>query len=87
MSETSWSCTSYSTCTNYGGSNGGYSTYFTRPAYQNAYQTNAYRGVPDLSSDALPSSGFLVYFSDPSYGGYNLYGGKEYFYSKKNRLF
>ena len=54
VSETSWS-----------GSNGGFSTYFTRPLYQQGIHTNVNRGVPDLSSDADPRSGYLVCYGSP----------------------
>ena len=84
QSETAWSCTSYSSCNNNGGSNGGYSTYYTRPAYQNGVQSNAYRGVPDVSANSFPNSGFEVCFNGASgtYGsGYSciLVGGKQIF--------
>jgi hypothetical protein len=52
VSETAWS-----------GSNGGYSTHVSRPPYQNSYQTNAFRGVPDLSANANPYSGYKICYN------------------------
>ena len=73
-SETAWSCTSSSTCNSPGGSGGGYSKFFTRPTYQNGLQTNSYRGTPDLSANAFPSSGYYVCFA--AIQGCYLYGGR-----------
>ncbi len=53
VSEVAWS-----------GSGGGVSRYVPRPAYQNTWQTTAFRTVPDVSYDANPSSGFPVYISN-----------------------
>ncbi len=50
--ETGWSSTT-----------GGYSRYIIRPSYQKDVTTNAYRGVPDLASNADPTTGFSVCFS------------------------
>ena len=59
-------------------SNGGYSRYFTRPSYQTGIQTNAYRGVPDLSAngDVDANSGYRVCFTES--GAFTCYvvGGK-----------
>ncbi len=51
-SETAWS-----------GSGGGVSQYETKPAYQNAVNPYANRGMPDVSYDADPNTGFPVYDS------------------------
>ncbi len=50
MSETAWSY-----------SNGGFSTAFIKPSYQNGFHNQAYRGVPDLSANADP--GYLMCIS------------------------
>ena len=63
MNETAWSCTTPKACNTHGGSNGGYSTYFKRPSYQKGIQSNLYRGVPDLSSNAYPHSGYDTCFT------------------------
>jgi len=54
-SETAWS-----------GSGGGVSAYEIRPTYQNAWQPNSRRGVPDVSYNADPYTGVSVYI-----GNYN----------------
>ena len=59
-SETAWS-----------GSGGGISAYVAEPSYQVSYGipgANGYRGVPDVSYDADPSSGVSVYDSTPYSG-------------------
>ena len=43
-----------------GASGGGYSTHFPIPAWQNGAVTNAMRGVPDVSGDADPATGYQV---------------------------
>ena len=48
--ETAWS-----------GSGGGISAYETRPPYQDSVNANAHRGMPDVSYDADPNTGFAVY--------------------------
>jgi subtilase family serine protease len=68
-SETAWS-----------GSGGGISAYVAEPSYQVTYgipSTNGYRGVPDVSYDANPSSGVSVYDSTPYQGstGWWVVGG------------
>lgn len=46
-----------------GATGGGYSEVFPRPAYQDALTPqNAMRGIPDLSADADPTSGYVVVF-------------------------
>ncbi|HET7034214.1 MAG TPA: CARDB domain-containing protein [Thermomicrobiaceae bacterium] len=52
LSETAWS-----------GSGGGVSRYESRPAYQSQAQSTTHRGIPDVSYDADPSTGFAVYDS------------------------
>ncbi len=54
MGETAWS-----------GSGGGVSQYEPRPAYQSAAHSESNRGVPDVSYDADPNTGFAVYDSVP----------------------
>ena len=49
------------------GSGGGVSAYVTRPTYQNGFESLTKRGVPDVSYNADPSTGFPVYISN--YGG------------------
>ncbi len=50
--ETAWS-----------GSGGGLSAYFARPAYQNGWQGNNTRAIPDVSLVANPNTGVTVYDS------------------------
>ena len=45
------------------GSTGGFSKVFPRPSYQNRLHTNAYRGLPDLSANADPKTGYTVCFN------------------------
>ncbi|MHB8571777.1 MAG: S53 family peptidase [Candidatus Dormibacteria bacterium] len=42
-------------------SGGGYSAKFARPAYQAAFNQVLRRGVPDISFDADPNTGFAIY--------------------------
>lgn len=58
-SETGWS-----------GSGGGISTYFAKPSYQSGLSYSK-RAVPDLSADANPNTGVLVYVN----GQQNQFGG------------
>ncbi len=53
MSETAWS-----------GSNGGYSQFFLRPWFQNDFQSNTYRGVPDVAANADPNTGYDICFAN-----------------------
>jgi kumamolisin len=46
------------------GSNGGYSRVFARPSYQNGIHQNSKRGVPDLSANADPNSGYKICFAN-----------------------
>ena len=68
LSETAWS-----------GSGGGPSPYEQRPSYQNVIVTTVgtQRGTPDISFDADPHSGVLVYDSTPCGGmsGWLIFGG------------
>lgn len=50
------------------GSGGGFSTFFSRPYYQDPYDYNGdYFGVPEVSLDANPSTGVLVVVSGEMY--------------------
>jgi kumamolisin len=53
------------------GSGGGFSYYFARPTYQNGFQTNSKRAVPDVCGDADPNTGYIIYLN----GGYYVIGG------------
>lgn len=53
------------------GSGGGVSSYFNTPSYQSKVNTGTYRSVPDVASDADPSSGWAVYTG----GSWAEYGG------------
>ena len=57
------SVTNYISETAWSGSNGGYSTYFKRPIFQNGIQTNTFRGTPDISANADPKSGYLICYN------------------------
>jgi len=50
------------------GSGGGFSAYFARPAFQNGWQGNSKRAVPDSALIADPNTGVTVYDST-SYSG------------------
>jgi subtilase family serine protease len=50
------------------GSGGGASIYETKPAYQAASGSASGRGIPDVSYDADPNTGFAVYDSTPYNG-------------------
>lgn len=73
--ETAWSCSSQSSCAADGGSGGGQSTVFGRPAFQRTYVTNApfagqrHRLVPDIAAEADPASGLVITTSDPAANG------------------
>ncbi len=65
-SESTWSCATYSACTSIfgtGGSGGGCSLVFARPAWQSGVSaaTCAGRAEPDVAADANPSTGAYVY--------------------------
>jgi subtilase family serine protease len=51
-----------------GASGGGYSTIYKRPFYQQSVTQSNYRGIPDVSYDADPSSGVLVVSSSGADG-------------------
>ncbi len=56
--QTAWGCTINGKSV---GSGGGYSSYFSKPYYQNpSGYNNSGRGVPDVSMDANPNTGVLV---------------------------
>ena len=61
-SETAWSS-----------SGGGLSSYYSRPAWQNGWMGYTTRGVPDVSYNADPNTGVLVY--DAANGGWYSVGG------------
>ncbi len=63
QSETAWS-----------GSGGGVSLYESKPSYQNGFNSNSGRGIPDVSYDADPNTGVSVYDSY-GYGGWVQVGG------------
>ena len=46
------------------GSGGGYSAYYSLPDYQKGIINNAMRGVPDVSANADPNTGYYVYLSN-----------------------
>lgn len=49
--------------TGWSGSGGGFSAYFTRPAYQNGWHAGTTRAFPDVSLVADPGTGLAVYSS------------------------
>lgn len=51
-----------------GGSGGGSSTIFARPAYQNGVTATAGRDVPDLAIDGDPNTGVSTVIEDPATG-------------------
>jgi hypothetical protein len=85
--DTSWSCTSATTCQgskpgDTGGSGGGESKLFARPAYQKVgigdqsfttssgktgdFATQPHRLVPDIADDGDPATGFRLLTTDPN---------------------
>lgn len=54
---------------------GGLSAFFTKPSYQNSvvFNLNNKRGVPDVSGNANPNTGYIIYSSND--GGYYAVGG------------
>lgn len=54
-----------------GATGGGYSAYFTKPAYQNGIVAGTRRGVPDVAGDADPNTGYVIYLR----GGLAIVGG------------
>jgi subtilase family serine protease len=72
--ETAWGLPDGSPNTGFQASGGGYSHLFHRPTYQNRIKgIGPYRGLPDVSADADPRTGFPVVTSNPG-GGYELSG-------------
>ncbi|TLX81926.1 MAG: hypothetical protein E6L00_05020 [Thaumarchaeota archaeon] len=65
-SETAWS-----------GSGGGISSYESKPSYQNNFNPNSNRAVPDVAYDGDPNTGVYVYDSVPTNGnsGWWIVGG------------
>ena len=63
--------------TGWAGSGGGASKYETLPAYPAGWNVNSGRGVPDISYDADPYTGYAVYMTKPStrVGGWYVFGG------------
>ena len=71
QSETAWN-------DEFGASGGGYSSLFGRPAYQNNFNHNAKRGVPDVSYSGDVNNGLLIAWSqgDPAnVGDIFIFGG------------
>jgi subtilase family serine protease len=60
-SETAWN-------DEYGASNGGYSTLYGRPSYQNGFVSSARRGVPDVSYSGDVNNGLLISWSQGNPG-------------------
>lgn len=57
-----------------GATGGGYSTVFPKPSYQSqvpALKSQNYRGLPDVSGDADPETGWIIYLQ----GQYTVIGG------------
>ena len=70
-SETTWNDV-------YGSSNGGYSSLYPRPAYQNGFVYSAGRGVPDVSYSGDVNNGLLIAWSQgvaANVGNIFLFGG------------
>jgi Pro-kumamolisin, activation domain len=67
---------SYSKESTWSGSGGGYSSYFAKPSYQTGtgISSSNKRGVPDVSTDADPNSGYSVYCTVGA-GGWSVFGG------------
>lgn len=55
----------------------GYSSFEPEPAYQQAYQSTGARSTPDVTFDADPETGAVVYFTAPStgVGSWQIIGG------------
>jgi len=63
-----------------GAGGGGLSTTWPTPAYQSglrSLQTSGHRGVPDVSADADPNTGYVIYHTDsnPARSGWQSFGG------------
>jgi subtilase family serine protease len=72
IGETAWSLPDGTPGTGFQASGGGFSQLFRRPGYQNGVAgIGAYRGVPDVSADANPATGFPVVTSNAG-GGYTI---------------
>jgi hypothetical protein len=57
------------------GSGGGFSVYEAEPSYQSTVQISGLRTIPDVASDADPSTGVYMYDSYASPGGWFIAGG------------
>jgi subtilase family serine protease len=57
------------------GSGGGFSVYEAEPSYQSTVQVSGIRTIPDVASDADPSTGVYMYDSYASPGGWFIAGG------------
>lgn len=55
------------------GSGGGLSAFESRPSYQNGFNSNTQRGIPDVAMVADPSTGVAMY--DSQIGGWIVVGG------------
>lgn len=55
------------------GSGGGLSQFETRPSYQNGFNSNSKRGIPDVAMVADPNTGVEMY--DSQIGGFLIVGG------------
>jgi subtilase family serine protease len=69
----------YQSESGWSGSGGALSSYFTRPSYQDGWQSvvSTHRGFPDVSFDADPNTGVAVYSStrDQGQSGWFVVGG------------
>jgi subtilase family serine protease len=76
-SETTWGLPDGSPDTGFQSSGGGFSRLFSRPAYQNGVRgIGATRGVPDVSADANPNTGFpIVTSSGAGHDSISVHGG------------
>jgi subtilase family serine protease len=55
------------------GSGGGLSAFESRPSYQNGFNSNSKRGIPDVAMVADPNTGVTIFDSD--IGGFAVVGG------------
>jgi subtilase family serine protease len=63
----------YSSESGWSGSGGGYSSFVSRPTYQNGVSSNSHRSNPDVAYNADPNTGYYVY--DSGYFGWLEVGG------------
>ncbi|HLH61340.1 MAG TPA: S53 family peptidase [Ktedonobacteraceae bacterium] len=64
---------SYKSESAWNGSGGGTSAFESRPSYQNGFNSNSKRGIPDVAMVADPNTGVAMYDSD--LGGFIVVGG------------